>query len=69
MPALSAADATTVETFLQIMELSRNVLPLDAGDLSHATPSPDVRTWDDYYPARAHLRGGENMRDLFAALW
>ena len=33
--------------------------PLDAGDLSQPTPSPDVRTWDDYYPGRAHLRNSE----------
>src|ERR1700726_956985 len=34
--------------------------PLDAGGLSQPTPSPDVRTWDDFYPGRAHLRHGEN---------
>ena len=30
--------------------------PLKAGNLSRPTPSTDVRTWDDDYPGRPHLR-------------
>jgi len=50
MPALSAADATAVQTFRQIMQTSGSVLLLMLAIWASHTPSPDVRTWDDYYP-------------------
>ena len=62
MPALLAADATAVQTCRQNNANEPKRPPLDAGDLSQPTPSPDVGTWDDYYLGHAPplQRGKQN---------